>query len=40
MTSCGTGPSVVTTDRPVPQEVVDRILALEDFVDGRAVALG
>jgi D-3-phosphoglycerate dehydrogenase / 2-oxoglutarate reductase len=31
---------VVTTDRPVPQEVVDRLLALDDFVDGRAVALG
>jgi D-3-phosphoglycerate dehydrogenase len=31
---------VVTTDRPVPQDVVDSILALDDFVDGRAVALG
>jgi D-3-phosphoglycerate dehydrogenase len=31
---------VVTTDRPVPQEVVDGLLALDDFVDGRAVALG
>ncbi len=30
---------VVTTDGPVPQEVVDRLLALDDFVDGRAVSL-
>ena len=30
---------VVTTDRPVPQDVVDSLLALDDFVDGRAVAL-
>ncbi|HEV2062173.1 MAG TPA: phosphoglycerate dehydrogenase, partial [Solirubrobacteraceae bacterium] len=30
---------VVTTDRPVPQEVVDRLLALDEFADGRAVAL-
>ncbi len=30
---------VVTTDRPVPQAVVDRIVALEDFVAGRTVAL-
>ena len=31
---------VVTTDGPVPQDVVDRLLALDEFVDGRAVALG
>jgi len=31
---------VVTTDRPVPQEVVDRLVGSDDFVDGRAVALG
>jgi D-3-phosphoglycerate dehydrogenase len=31
---------VVTTDRPVPQEVVDSLLAGDEFVDGRAVALG
>jgi D-3-phosphoglycerate dehydrogenase len=36
----GTAVMVVTTDRPVPQAVVDRILALDDFQDGRAVALG
>jgi hypothetical protein len=30
---------VVTTDTPVPQELVDRIVALDDFVDGRAVTL-
>ena len=30
---------VVTTDRPVPQDVVDRLVGSEDFVDGRAVAL-
>jgi D-3-phosphoglycerate dehydrogenase len=31
---------VVTTDRAVPQEVVDEIVALDGFLDGRAVALG
>ncbi|HEX8121156.1 MAG TPA: phosphoglycerate dehydrogenase [Solirubrobacteraceae bacterium] len=31
---------VVTTDRAVPQDVVDSILALDDFVDGRTVVLG
>jgi D-3-phosphoglycerate dehydrogenase len=30
---------VVTTDTPVSQELVDRIVALDDFVDGRAVTL-
>jgi D-3-phosphoglycerate dehydrogenase len=30
---------VVTTDGPVPQEVVDSLLALDEFTDGRAVAL-
>ena len=30
---------VVTTDRPVPQDVIDEIVALEGFVEGRAVAL-
>ncbi|HEX8085077.1 MAG TPA: phosphoglycerate dehydrogenase [Solirubrobacteraceae bacterium] len=30
---------VVTTDRPVPQEVVDRLLASDEFAGGRAVAL-
>ncbi|HEX2087282.1 MAG TPA: ACT domain-containing protein, partial [Solirubrobacteraceae bacterium] len=31
---------VVTTDGPVPQEVVERLVSSDDFVDGRAVALG
>ncbi len=31
---------VVTTDRPVPPEVVEQLLAEDEFVDGRAVALG
>ena len=31
---------VVTTDRPVPDEVVRGLVASDDFVDGRAVALG
>jgi hypothetical protein len=30
---------VVTTDRPVPHDVLDAILALDGFVDGRTVAL-
>jgi D-3-phosphoglycerate dehydrogenase / 2-oxoglutarate reductase len=29
----------ITTDRPVPSEVIDEIVASEGFVDGRAVAL-
>jgi hypothetical protein len=31
---------VVTTDQPVPQDVVDEIVALDGFLAGRAVALG
>jgi D-3-phosphoglycerate dehydrogenase len=31
---------VVTTDEPVPRGVIDEIVALDGFVDGRAVALG
>jgi len=31
---------VVTTDTPVPQEVVDELVASDGFVAGRAVALG
>jgi D-3-phosphoglycerate dehydrogenase len=31
---------VVTTDQPVPQAVVDQIVAIDGFVSGRAVALG
>jgi hypothetical protein len=30
---------VVTTDEPVPQQVVDEIVALDGFVSGRSVAL-
>ena len=30
---------VVTTDRPVPSDVVERLLAEDEFADGRAVAL-
>ena len=29
---------VVTTDGPVPQEVIDQLIATDGFVDGRAVA--
>jgi D-3-phosphoglycerate dehydrogenase len=29
----------VTTNAPVPQEVIDEIAGLEDFHDGRAVSL-
>jgi len=29
----------ITSDRPVPQTVVDEIVAGEGFVDGRTVAL-
>jgi hypothetical protein len=29
----------ITSDRPVPQAVVDEIVAGEGFVDGRTVAL-
>jgi D-3-phosphoglycerate dehydrogenase len=36
----GVAVMVVTTDRPVPQEVVDEIVGLDGFLDGRAVALG
>jgi hypothetical protein len=32
---------IFTTDAPVPQEVVDQIIASSDnFIDGRTVALG
>jgi D-3-phosphoglycerate dehydrogenase / 2-oxoglutarate reductase len=31
---------VVTSEEPVPQEVVDEIVALEGFIAGRAVTLG
>jgi hypothetical protein len=30
---------IVTADAPVPQEVVDRIVASEGFFDGRTVSL-
>ena len=30
---------VVTTDAPVPDEVVEEIVASEDFIDGWAVDL-
>jgi hypothetical protein len=30
---------VVTTEQAVPQAVVDEIVALEGFVDGRSVGL-
>jgi hypothetical protein len=30
---------VLTVDRPVPQDVVDALVASEGFVAGRAVAL-
>ena len=36
----GVAVMVVTTDRAVPQEVVDEIVGLEGFLAGRAVALG
>ena len=36
----GLAAMVVTTDAPVPREVVDEIVASDGFVDGRAVALG
>ena len=29
----------VTTDRPVPREVIDEIIASDGFVEGRAVSL-
>jgi predicted regulator of amino acid metabolism with ACT domain len=29
----------LTTNAPVPQEVIDEITALDDFRDGRAVSL-
>jgi D-3-phosphoglycerate dehydrogenase / 2-oxoglutarate reductase len=31
---------VLTTDQPVPQEVIEQIVGLDGFVAGRAVALG
>jgi hypothetical protein len=31
---------VVTADKPVPQEVVDRIVERDGFIDGRTVSLG
>jgi D-3-phosphoglycerate dehydrogenase len=31
---------VLTTDQPVPQDVIDQIVGLDGFVAGRAVALG
>lgn len=36
----GVAVMVVTTDRAVPQDVVDEIVALDGFLAGRAVALG
>jgi D-3-phosphoglycerate dehydrogenase len=30
---------VITTDQPTPQAVVDQIVAMDGFVDGRAVSL-
>jgi D-3-phosphoglycerate dehydrogenase len=36
----GLATMVVTTDAPVPAEVVQEIAASEGFVDGRTVALG
>ena len=30
---------VLTTDAPVPRDVVDEIVAIDGFVDGRAVSL-
>jgi D-3-phosphoglycerate dehydrogenase len=30
---------VVTTDQPVPQAVIDQIVALDGFIDGRTVTL-
>jgi hypothetical protein len=29
----------VTTDAPVPQALIDEIVGMEDFHDGRAVSL-
>ena len=29
----------ITTDAPVPREVLDEIVALDGFVDGRSVSL-
>ena len=31
---------VVTTDEPVPQDVIDGLLRSDGFLDGRAVTLG
>ena len=33
----GLAAMVVTTDEAVPREVIDRIVALDGFADGRAV---
>jgi hypothetical protein len=30
---------VLTTDKPVPQEVLEQILSTEGFYEGRSVAL-
>jgi D-3-phosphoglycerate dehydrogenase len=30
---------IVTTDKPVPQELIDEITGLDGFRDGRAVSL-
>jgi hypothetical protein len=30
---------VVTSDSPVPEEIVDRIVATDGFADGRAISL-
>jgi D-3-phosphoglycerate dehydrogenase len=38
-TGGGEAVMVVTTDRPVPQAVVDELTASEGFAEGRAVAL-
>jgi D-3-phosphoglycerate dehydrogenase len=35
----GAAVMVLTTDNPVPQEVIDEILATEGFFEGRSVAL-
>ena len=30
---------VVTTDQPVPQAIIDQLVASDDFVEGKAVSL-
>jgi D-3-phosphoglycerate dehydrogenase / 2-oxoglutarate reductase len=37
---CGLAAMVVTTDAPVPEAVVDEIVASDGFVDGRTAVLG